>query len=477
MIQYHDLLRHILDNGVIKSDRTGTGTISVFGHQMRFDLSENFPLMTTKKIHWASIKEELLWFLRGETNIASLQKRGVTIWDEWIKPIQNIGGPSPTRPIIWVTRRDEEDDISVNQENIKPESETVRRRLHRTWEWMMAVCTDKTHSEYHLHGGKGAFVSDRWRKEENFISDAMSLQNWEFSKKDKKGEYVLSRNYYGSKSFSPKTTVWLHCDEENYIQSELEYIRVTKPNGDVETFLSSDHAGKFLSIPPPLVKLLVERGKDIIAEETVGLVESIDKNILNWKFKRINPKADSVLRMAFSDGELGPVYGYQWRHWKTPDGEVDQIKEICQQLKMSPDSRRIMLSAWNVADINKMALPPCHSFAQFGVSDGKLNCHLYQRSADAFLGVPFNIASYALLTLILAKISGLKPGEFVHSFGDLHIYSNHIDQVREQLSREFLPLPTVTINDRVNDIDMISSDDIVLSGYVSHPAIKAPIAV
>lgn len=264
MKTYLDLLRHVRDTGVQKSDRTGTGTVSVFGYQMRFDLAQGFPLVTTKKCHLRSIIHELLWFLKGETNIAYLKENGVSIWNEW-------------------------------------------------------------------------------------------------------------------------------ADEQ---------------------------------------------------------------------------------------GNLGPVYGYQWRSWPAPDGRhIDQIQRVLDDLKNNPDSRRIIVSAWNVADLDKMALAPCHAFFQFYVADGKLSCQLYQRSADLFLGVPFNIASYALLTMMMAQVAGLKPGDFVHTLGDAHIYLNHFDQVNEQLSREPRALPSIKINPEVKELFAFKFEDFVLEGYDPHPAIKAPVAV
>ncbi len=264
MRQYLDLLQHILDKGSIKTDRTGTGTQSCFGYQMRFNLQEGFPLVTTKKVHLKSIIHELLWFLKGETNIAYLKEHGVKIWDEW----------------------------------------------------------------------------------------------------------------------------------------------------------------------------------------------------------------------ANENGDLGPVYGKQWRNWEGKDGQiVDQMSDLIHQIKTSPDSRRLIISAWNVGELKEMALMPCHTLFQFYVADGKLSCQLYQRSADVFLGVPFNIASYALLTLMVAQVCGLQPGDFVHTFGDVHIYSNHREQVMLQLSREPYPLPQMKLNPEVKDIFGFKFEDFTLENYVSHPGIKAPVAV
>jgi thymidylate synthase len=262
--QYLDLLAEVLQSGARKTDRTGTGTLSVFGRQLRFNLADSFPLLTTKKLHTKSILTELLWFLRGDTNVKWLQERGVSIWDEW----------------------------------------------------------------------------------------------------------------------------------------------------------------------------------------------------------------------ADENGELGPVYGYQWRHWRTPDGrEIDQIAQLIQSLKKKPDSRRHIVSAWNPADVDKMALPPCHALFQFYVASGKLSCQMYQRSADLFLGVPFNIASYAALTLMVAQVTDLKPGDFVLTLGDAHIYLNHLEQVREQLLRSPRPFPKLKLNPAVKELLDFRYEDFTLEGYDPHPAIKAPIAV
>ncbi len=293
MQQYHDLLRHVLAHGVKKEDRTGTGTISVFGYQMRFNLAEGFPLITTKKVHLKSVIIELLWFLQGSTNIEYLAKNGVRIWDDW------------------------------------------------------------------------------------------------------------------------------------------PYAAYKK---------SADFGGEDL--------------KQFAA--------------------RIAAEPDFAARC----GELGPVYGYQWRSWPTPDGKhVDQITQIINQLKTNPDSRRIIVSAWNPGQIDQMALPPCHAFFQFYVADGKLSCQLYQRSADIFLGVPFNIASYALLVMMVAQVTGLQLGDFVHTFGDAHIYLNHLDQVNEQLSRDFRPLPHMKLNPEIKSIFDFSYPDFELVGYNPHPHIKGEVAV
>ena len=299
MKQYLDLLRHILDNGVKKDDRTGVGTISTFGYQMRFNLQEGFPLLTTKKVFLRGIIHELLWFLTGNTNIKYLVDNKVHIWDDW--------------------------------------------------------------------------------------------------------PYAV------------------------YKDSE-EYNNETK-------------------------------------EEFIEKIKTDDNFAKKW-------------------GDLGPVYGKQWRRWSTPDGkEIDQIADVIDQIKNNPNSRRLIVSGWNVSDIQglikgkKSAPPLCHSLFQFYVAGGKLSCQLYQRSADVFLGVPFNIASYSLLTMMIAQVCGLQPGEFIHTFGDVHIYLNHLDQVKEQLSRETKQIPKMKINPNVKNIDDFKHEDFELEDYNPHPPIKAPIAV
>ncbi len=305
MKQYLDLLQDIKSNGTKKSDRTGTGTVSVFGRQLRFDLSAGFPAVTTKKLFLRGIIHELLWFLKGSTNIKYLVDNDVHIWDEWPYRayLQMQGKPVPNSG------------------------------------------------------------SDEWKA--------------------------------GIKEFTEQI------------------------------------------------------------------------------------KADD--NFAKQHGELGPVYGYQWRSWPTPDGRhIDQIQQVIDTIKKSPDSRRMIVSAWNVADIEEMAkagLPPCHLLFQFYVADGKLSCQMYQRSADTFLGVPFNIASYALLTMMIAQVTGLKVGDFVHTFGDTHLYLNHLEQVELQLSREPKPLPTMKINPKIKNLEDFTIDDFTLEGYDPHPGIKAPIAV
>ncbi|BAM47414.1 MAG: thymidylate synthase [Amphibacillus sp.] len=312
---YLDLCKQILDKGTKKDDRTGTGTYSIFGAQMRFNLQEGFPLLTTKKVNFKLIATELIWFIRGDTNIQYLLKNNNNIWNEW------------------------------------------------------------------------AFK--RWVESDEYTGPDMTD--------------------FGNRSLADEAFNQLY-------QAEMKSFK--------------------------------ER---IIADD----------------------------EFAKKYGELGPVYGKQWRDWRTSTNEtIDQLKNVIEQIKTNPDSRRHIVTAWNPEDVPKnMALPPCHALYQFYVADGKLSCQLYQRSADVFLGVPFNIASYALLTHLIAHECGLEVGEFVHTLGDAHIYSNHVEQIKEQLSRESLPLPSLEINPELKSVFDVELSDITLNNYQSHPAIKAPIAV
>lgn len=465
MKQYLDLLKHVKENGTYKSDRTGTGTQSVFGYQMRFNLQDGFPLVTTKKCHLRSIIHELLWFLQGDTNVKYLQDNKVTIWDEWRQPW------TFNRDIVEVKKisKDfQEYSGNFSYDGIGFPADSLEQKLAGTWKKMMQRCYDKASDNYKFYGEKGISVCKHWHDPKNFISDVQKIPHWRYKLKNW-NDFELDKDYFDSNQYDPNTCIWLHKKEN----VPYNWIKITKPDGEVLIVDGYTNASKAISCSRSSIHRFVNN-------DSSNNLKGNNKIFKDWKFEEINNDNSDILyrRKIIDDGDLGPVYGKQWRSWPTPDGQhIDQISNVIKQLKEDPDSRRIIVSAWNVGELHKMALAPCHAFFQFYVADGKLSCQLYQRSADIFLGVPFNIASYALLVHMMAQQCDLEVGDFVWTGGDCHIYSNHTEQVDLQLSREPRALPKLVIKRKPDSIFDYTFDDFEIEGYDPHPAIKAPVAV
>lgn len=460
MKQYKELLQHVLDYGVEKEDRTGTGTLSVFGHQTRYDLSEGFPLLTTKKIHLKSVIHELLWFLSGDTNTEYLTENGVRIWNEWCPFV----GDFPSDRQKGIVKKREVVGESTYIGNYSTAGLGVKRdsnddKLRNVWVKMMKRCYDSTAHNYHMYGERGVTVHKDWHDPSTFIKEVKELPNWG-NKLNNWNDFQLDKDYYGAEVYGKESSVWLHTKENNL------YTRATKPfklvvGENTYTCMSYKDAEEQSGIP----STTLHRWKDKNPGDGV-------------KFEEIKLKDNEVFRYLFTNGNLGRVYGKQWREWQRPDGtHVDQIAQLVHSLKTDPNSRRHIVSAWNPGELDQMALPPCHAFFQFYVSNGKLSCQLYQRSADIFLGIPFNIASYSLLTLMLAQVCGYEPGEFIHTLGDAHIYKNHLDQVKLQLTRDERPLPTMKLNTEVTDIFSFKYEDFTIEDYNPHPTIKGKVAI
>ena len=454
MKQYKDLIQDVLDNGCDSGDRTGTGTKSVFGRQVRFDLSEGFPIVTTKKTFWKGVLVELLWLMRGETNVKFLQERGVKIWDEWCDENGDLG---PVYGKSWRDFGSKPESIPQPKPNLREGLERTYlgvangyhkegHLLKKTWEGMISRCYDKNSNAYHLYGGKGVFVCDRWLEFKAFAEDFEIIPNWEF-KKMRPREYCLDKDGMGDGfSYSPQNCQWISPKENNQIKSKYKY--TVKKDGVFYTFTNPS---------------------SFCEEQGVS-----DKNFSDLWSGSKNAKTR---------------YGFTFVSKESTDLGVDQLTEVIERIKTNPNCRRLIVNAWDASLIKYMALPPCHAFFQFYVRGGKLSCQLYQRSADLFLGVPFNIASYACLTHLVANECGLEVGEFIHTFGDLHLYNNHLDQAKEILNREPMKLPELKVyldpGNLMTFVDKMCqsmdweeiSEIIKLTGYKSHGTLKGEVSV
>lgn len=451
MRQYLDLLDEILTRGVKRADRTGVGTLSLFGYQMRFDLSQGFPLLTTKKLHLPSIINELLWFLHGETNNRWLESRGVTIWREWAREDGALGpiyGKQWRRweQIEWVVPAVFPSPPITLRDGLvagvgygvqrRDESEWTRH-LYDVWSRMLHRCYDPSWPDYPAYGGRGVFVEERWHDFNNFLADAPRLPNG-LLKREFPDEYDLDVEYYATNKYGPQTCLWLSTQER--VLNAGPVILAESPWGDRIVTLN-------------LAGLCQDYGLDQQAVE--GCLRGENEAPQGWRFTSVEAPSGLRPRLRIRD----------------------QIKEAVALVKHAPTSRRIIVSAWNVSELERMSLPPCHLLFQFYVCEGRLSCQVYQRSADVFLGVPFNIASYALLTMMMAQVCHAQPGELIHTLGDAHLYLNHLDQARVQLRRQPRPLPRMMLNPEVRSLDDFRLEDFTLIGYDPHPPIKAPVAV
>lgn len=465
---YHTALEYIATHGVESEDRTGTGTLSVFGYQMRFDLSKGLPLLTTKKIHFKSVLHETLWFFKGNGNIKYLKDNGVTIWNEWRKPY------TLERDLVFVEKREKPYEpytssvFSYNGLNTK--SDSIERKLAESWVHMMKRCYDETSDNYRFYGGVNVSVCKRWHDVGNFIEDVKKLPHW-YYKLNNWNEFELDKDYYGSNQYSPDTCVWLSSSENKKYTKAGNPIVVTKPDGSTQTYLSYSDVISNLGITRGSLYRLLHKGPPKIYKQK-------NKQFLGWDFEFSNTD-DKLLRLELiKDEDLGPVYGVQWRSWRGADWKLhDQVQNVIDQIKNNPESRRMIVSGWNVSELDKMALPPCHLLHQFYVRNGKLSCQVYIRSNDMFLGNPYNIVNYSIITHMVASVCDLEVGELIVSIGDAHIYKNHLDYVYEQLKRDSYAPPKLILNkkDRIEDFTF---EDFQLVDYQAHPNWKdVPVAV
>lgn len=462
--EYINLVSKILDTGNFRGDRTGTGTQSLFGEQMRFNMfNGGFPLLTTKQIYWKAVVHELLWFLKGDTNVKYLQDNGIKIWDNWIRPY------TLDRPLVWVDQISFEP-VSYDgtfESDVTRELSPIEVKLIDTWRGMMLRCYRDTHSKYDYYGGLGVTVCKEWHSAQKFIDDVQKLPHWHY-KVQNWNSFNLDKDYYGSNQYNPASCVWL-SEQENidYCKSTTPVKATTKDGVEITAISQMELCNK-INITKSSLSRFINDGPPKVYRKN-------NTNFIGWVFENYTNGEKLLRRELIADGDLGPVYGAQWRNFD--ESGVDQIKNVIERIKSKPEDRRLIVSAWNPKQVDSMALPPCHCFFQFYVDGDRLNMQMYQRSADLFLGVPFNIASYSLLLMMVAQVTGYKPGVFTHTFGDVHIYSNHREQMQLQIQREPRAEPRVILNPNVTDIFDFTYDDITLEGYDPHPVIKGEVAV
>jgi len=530
---YHDLLNHILTNGKERTDRTGVGTLSVFGYHMRHNIADGFPLLTTKKMFLKGCIHEILWFIRGSTDVKELQDVGVNFWNSWVdeegtigpgygKQLRNIEYITPITPKRFekpkdlpslykdlppIVKRDKPSktafevgevfDFGINGKGVLleelPSNESIPRIHWRlgfidtghvcivkykglqelkvkdpfrrsvfgvgyygdtdwkdkhlklkinTWREMLRRCYHNTCNNYKYYGGKGVHVSNDWQCFAVFQKEVERIPGWNL-KKDYPSDYSLDKDIlWLSNRYGKDTCMWASEREQSANTTANLYFKSTSPEGKEHTFSSLGELNR-----------------------NFGLNIGASFRCLNGKLKKHH---------GWSKFEyLTPPEGHVFR-WRI----IDQLKELVSSLRHDPDSRRHVISLWNPHDIDRMKLPPCHgNIIQFYVNDGVLSCQMYQRSGDAMLGIPVNIASYSLLTMMLSQVCNMVAGEFIHTIGDAHLYKNHLDQARLQLTRECRPLPKMTLNPMIKDIDDFKYEDFTLSEYDPHPHIKAEVAV
>lgn len=465
--RYLDLLKDVYENGVDSDDRTGVGTRGVFGRQMRFDLSKGFPLLTTKKVHFKSVAIELLFFLSGETNIKYLKDNGVSIWDEWRKPYIDHREIVEINPRICQYAK-YTGDFSTNGVNYKGNS--IDDKLRNIWVKMMKRCYDPKQHNFKFYGGQGVSVHKTWHDCAKFVSDVKTIPHWYYKLNDW-NKFELDKDYYSSNQYGPQTSVWLSSSENNIYTKQCGPCVITNSLGEVRYFLSRNEAARSYGISNGSIHRFfqLKHPKNL---------KGYNKKFEGWSFENVTNK--NLRSALIENGDLGRIYGAQWRDFggngKDTKG-IDQISWVMREIKKNPSSRRLVVSAWNPVDLPNMALPPCHTLFQFYVRGKKLSCQLYQRSVDAGLGLPFNIASYSLLTHMVAQQCGLQVGDFIHTSGDLHIYLNHLEGLKKQMCREPKTLPTLIIKTKPKNIFEYKYEDFEIRGYNPHPHIKLPVAV
>lgn len=518
---YSDLLMRVLEEGQEHNDRTGVGTLSLFNVNMTWEFPKvgmmvptnindrgksmefsAIPLLTGKKIHTKSMLVELVWFLRAETTLDYLHRYGVSIWDEWKRPYD-----LESRRLVKVSPREPVESVpfSGSFSHYNKDYSEIDAALAKRWTNMIRRCYDSSHDNYKFYGGVGVTVHPDWHNPEKFISDAKNLPHWEYAVANIEN-FEIDKDYYQANQYGPNTSVWLSMEENALYMDTSKIVLIETPEGNRRYYLSISAASKAEGIPRSSLHRWITEGKP-------SAMKGNNKKYEDWEFSYYEMKSDKKLRYALiKKGDLGPVYGGQWRKWVTPNeyggGTVDQIFNLVDGIRNNPNSRRHMLVGYNPGVVHQQALPACHAMAQFSVrpETRELDLIVYQRSADAFLGVPFNIASYAMLQWLMGMATGYRCGKLHFNFGDFHIYSNHLAQVHKYLRnvrKEIFCTPIIGFDvsnihgqgysfehppmlDLFNKVTSTTSpenainfgyENFSMQEYESHPVISAPVAV
>ena len=503
-LEYNRLLNTILINGKRKTNRTGIDTIGVFGEMAKFDVRmDAFPILTTKRVWFKGIVHELLWFIKGDTNIKYLVDNGVHIWDDWREPY------GFKRQLVFVEKRVKpyvgyHGDFSWEGFGISGEVDT---KLVYLWEKMMRRCYDSNHHRFPLYGGVGVSVCETWHNPKTFVEQVKQISHWWY-KENNWNDFELDKDYYGAKQYGPDTCVWLHTKENNFYTKVADPVEVKDLDGNRSVYLTANDAAREIGMSQSSFNRILNDGFPKI-------IKGNNRNYIGWEFNVLRFE-DKLLRMELiPDGELGFVYGRAWRNFEG----VDQLAKVIDKLKTNPDDRRMIVSAWHPYWVDHCSLPPCHCLFHFNTEEltlqervdmastilpilkfqpafqgldnkaweeqcdkleiptRRLNLLMYQRSLDFPVGGPFNITSYSLLLAMVAHCVGMETGEFTWSTGDTHIYVNQLDGVNEQLKRGSYPLPKLWLNPDKKNLFDFKYDDIKLVDYISHPTIKFPVAV
>lgn len=474
---YLNLLERIIETGNYRKPEGEEGRFELFAEPLRFDLTDNkLPLMTTKKVFFKSLAVEMLWFLSGQQDTALLRDYGVNIWKTWEK--ENMDFPSEKRLIGWVKKAENHEYVAYSgnflTDGINVSANSDDNKLRNTWLSMMSRCYKSDSHNYEYYGAKGVSVCKEWHNPEKFISDVKKLPNWDKKLRDW-NIYQLDKDYYGANIYSPQTCAWLH-QGENKSYSGIP-VRIVDNKGIVSLYTGTHAAADAIGMSYSSMHRIVTEGMP-------STFKRDNKKFSGWIIEEAK-KEGYVLRRLFTDGVVGPLYGFQWRHWQIDPNaqqyyggatEIDQIAEVVATLRDRPEARSHMVTAWRPDHLNMMSIKPCHILLQFYRYGDEISLVMFQRSCDTYLGVAFNVAQYSLLVHMIAHQLGCTAKEFIWIGGDVHVYENHVDQVREQLTKPILDVPTIEFLRKPDDLFSYRFEDFKVNGYAHAGYVPAEVS-